>query len=266
MQEIKPVKKPTVLQSFIIGSMAGAAEVLVNHPLWTIKIRIQCGDPFTLNPRILYRSVFHSALSFIPSAALQVGLNRFFQKTILDDQKVLSKAEQIFSAFSAGAVAAIIRCPTELIMTQQRITNRNFYLTSTYIIKNQGIKALYIGFSAIVIRSGTFAVSFLAARPILKDRLVSYDTREPVASVGAGLLAGTASAVITQAFDTINAYQQSNAHHKSINMLQACKNICEQKGFLALFKGGLPRALRVASAANVMGLVNENMNNYFSKP
>ena len=243
MQEPGLFKKPTVFQSFIIGSVAGATEVLVNHPLWTIKIRIQCGDRFTLNPRILYRSVFYSAASFVPSAALQVGLNRFFQKIIFDDAKALSKKQQIFTAFSAGTASALVRCPTELIMTQQRITNKSFLFTAKHLIKNRGLSTLYLGFPAIVIRSGTFATAFLAARPILKSELMGYGIKEPVASLSSGLIAGTGSALLTQIFDTINAYQQSNAHHQSFNMLEAGKNICAQKGFLPLFKGGLPRVL-----------------------
>ena len=69
--------RPTVFQSFLIGSVAGATEVMLNHPLWSIKIRIQCGDPFTLNPRLLYRGILANIASIIPSATLQVGLNRF---------------------------------------------------------------------------------------------------------------------------------------------------------------------------------------------
>ena len=111
-----------------------------------------------------------------------------------------------------------------------------------------------------------FFIFLLTAKPMLKNELVAYGIKEPVASVSSGLIAGTGSALLTQVFDTINAYQQSNAHHKSFNMLEAGKNICAQKGFLPLFKGGLPRVLRVASAATVMGTVNEKMGAYFSKP
>ena len=39
----------TVSQSIVIGSVAGATEVFVDHPLWSIKTRMQRGDPFTFD-------------------------------------------------------------------------------------------------------------------------------------------------------------------------------------------------------------------------
>ena len=38
-------KKSTLGQSMVIGSVVGAMEVLINHPLWTIKTRMQQTPP-----------------------------------------------------------------------------------------------------------------------------------------------------------------------------------------------------------------------------
>ena len=94
--------KTSVFQSFVIGSIAGMAEVALNHPLWTIKVRIQCGNSFTLNPRLLYRGILVNMASVVPGATLQVGLNRFFQKLFFDNAQILSQPQQIVTAFLAG--------------------------------------------------------------------------------------------------------------------------------------------------------------------
>lgn len=264
--ESKKKNKPTIFQSFLAGSIAGTAEVLITHPLWTIKIRMQCGDSFTLNPRILYRSAFYNAVSLVPSIALQVGINRLIQKNVFNDVEKTSKTQQVFSAFASGIGSTLIRCPTELVMTQRRIHNKKFIVTANDLLKEKGIKVLYTGFTAIAIRSGAFATSFLVAMPTLKSKIINYGIQEPVASVSAGLISGVTSAILTQAFDTVNAYQQSRAHENSFSMIESVKKICGQRNFLPLFKGGGTRALQVASATSVIGFVNEKMNTYFSKP
>lgn len=266
-QESVPIHpaKPTIFQSFLIGSAAGATEVLVNHPLWNIKIRIQCNDPFTLNPKILYRGVLPSALSFVPGAALQVGLNRFFQKTLFVDVPQLSKAQQISTAFTAGVISALIRCPTELIMTQQRITNSSFYQTFRHLLHHNGFWSLYTGYPAIATRSGIFAASFLAITPILKSRVSELGINPAIASLSSGIIAGMTAAIVTQSFDTITAYQHAHIHKESISIYKAVKQLYDQGGILRFYRGGSPRVVRVASATCIMAWTNERLSLFFTK-
>ena len=63
--------KTTVAQSLITGSVAGAVEVLVDHPLWTIKTRLQNGEPFSLKPSVLYTGILANAASMVPITAIK---------------------------------------------------------------------------------------------------------------------------------------------------------------------------------------------------
>src|SRR5437870_758977 len=99
-------QKVTVVQSVLIGSVAGAIEVLVNHPLWTIKTRMQRGFSFTFNPYLLYRGILPNAASMMPITAMQTGLDRCFQNAFFKDARELTNSQKVVSAFVAGVGSA----------------------------------------------------------------------------------------------------------------------------------------------------------------
>lgn len=117
-KSLKLKSQTTVAQNIVIGSVAGATEVLVNHPLWSIKTGIQRGEAFSFNPTLWYRGILPNAASMIPITALQVVLNRGLLNIFFKDS-ALSNYQSIGCSFAAGIGSSLISCPTEMIMTHQ---------------------------------------------------------------------------------------------------------------------------------------------------
>jgi hypothetical protein len=258
-------KNTTVIQSLITGSVAGAVEVGVNHPLWTIKIRMQCGDPFTLNPRLLYRGIVPNAASMIPITGIQVGFDRCLLRMLYKDGAELTDFQCISSAFVAGVGSAPASCITEMVMTHQKKTGESFYTAGKYVVSNSGWRGLFTGLPATMMREGIFTPFFLAVTPILKGKVLPYVPNNGVALLVAGIGSGLGATILSQAADTLKTIQQGAAHPQQVSLGRVVREIYVKDGLYGFFRGGIPRGARVVSAVTVMGLVTDKMEALFLK-
>ena len=250
--------KITVVKSVITGSIAGAAEVSVGHPLWSIKTRLQSNQPFTLNPTVLYRGILSNAASMMPITAIQVGLNRSVQQFIFKDQQTLADWQRVACAFVAGVGSSLVSCPTEMVMTYQGKAKCGFSAAYQYLMKQGGVY-FYTGLPATAMREGIFTAFFLAVTPIFKAKIHPYCSNEYVASLGAGMSAGVGATLASQGIDTIKTLQQAADASKSVSINDAIQRIYSTQGVHGFFKGGLARGTRVMSAVTIMGWVTEKL-------
>lgn len=253
----------TVAESLFSGSIAGAVEVLVDHPLWTIKTRMQSGKSFTLNPNILYRGILPNATSMIPITGIQVGLNRCSQILCFSHSVELSTTQRLSSAFMAGVASAVISCPTEMIMTNMSEHGTSFYITAQRLIKHNGLGHLYTGGVATSMREGLFTMSFLGTSPILKKYMTDRNVNDKSASFVAGISSGVTATLTSQSFDTIKTCQQASSQR--LSFWGATKQLYSSTmGVRTFFIGSIPRGARVVSAVTLIGYVNEQIGNALS--
>lgn len=251
--------KATIMQSVLTGSVAGAAEVLIDHPLWTIKTRLQRGEPFTLNPSLLYRGIVANTASMVPITAMQVGLNTCFQNLFYGDTKELSNSQRMVSAFVAGVGSSFVGCPTEMIMTHQGKAGGGFYTAAKDLAKQGGWRCLFTGLSATAMREGVFTAFFLAGMPMFKASIQPYCSNSDAASLMAGMGAGVGATIASQGVDTIKTIQQAANVSQPVGLSDAVKKLYSAHGVHGFFKGCIPRGARVMSAVTIMGWVNEQM-------
>ncbi|HKY69618.1 MAG TPA: MC/SLC25 family protein [Gammaproteobacteria bacterium] len=257
-----------LVPSTISGGLAGATEVLVDHPFWTLKTRhqneaIPRGSKFTLNPRTLYRGIGPNMLSMIPISALQVTaaavIKRFFPEN--KHSGSTSPSIDLFSSCMGGALSATVSGPTELIMSHQQ-KGRGFITTGYHMFKTGGVRSLTTGLSGTAGRDGIFAGGYLFLAPFLKKKLKPF-TSDPVATVASGVCAGVSAAIASHPLDTLKTIQQTSQGVRNANnvenMWQIGKRIVRQEGVKALYKGGIWRGARVISAVTLMSTVNEKV-------
>ncbi len=255
--------KATVFESIVIGSVATAIEVIVNHPLWTLKTRAQCGSGFTINPQILYRGVVANMISMAPITSIQMGVDRGIQNVFFDGSMKPSNYQQIASAFVAGVASATVGCPTEMIMTQQSKLGGNFFAVGSHLIKQSGWRCLSTGFFNIAMRDGIFTVGYTVTSPYLKSKIKPYCRNDFEASVISGIGAGVPAAMASQANDTLKTIQQATDQLQPVRAVEAAKKIYSTQGVPGFFKGSFWRSARVASAITIIGTVKEKMEAQF---
>lgn len=252
--------KTTVTQSLITGSVAGAIEVLVDHPLWTIKTRLQNGDPFSLRPSVLYTGMLANAASMVPITAIQVGFNTAIQNVFFKD--ALTDRQRMGSAFIAGAFSSLVSCPTEMVMLHQGRMKTYFSSAAKHIVQQSGYSALCTGMMGTAMRDGLFTMSFLALTPILKEYLKPYCPDDAVTSIAAGVSAGVLATASSHVFDTIKTRQQKEALSKQMGFRAAARSLCATGG---IFTGVVARGARVVSAVSIIAAVTAAMEARFSR-
>lgn len=260
-------KKPqmTVMQSLITGSMAGAAEVLIDHPFWTLKTRKQRGYSLTFNPYLLYRGVLPNAASMVPITATQIGLDRCIQNLFFDKTKELSNTQRMTSAFVAGAGSALICCPTDMMMTYQGAVGGSFYAAGKYLVKQGGVSNLYTGLAANAMRDGMFTAFYLAVTPMLKGYFQPYFSKDSTATIASAVVAGVGAAMASQAVDTVKTIQQAADYSERASFKDTAKKLYSKEGVHGFFKGGAARGIRVVSAVNILTWVKEKMETKFGQ-
>lgn len=246
----------------ISGGLGGALEVLVDHPLWTLKTRLQ--DPsipkeskIKLNPRILYRGLGPNMASMMPITGLQIGAAQAVKSVIENTNvdKEISELCDLFSSAMGGFVSATVSSPTELTMSRQT-EHRGFYATMKDMIRRDGFRSLGRGFWGTANRDAIFTSTYLFGVPYIKNKLKPHISDEAATLVG-GVAAGTTGALLSQPFDAVKTAQQVSRTHTS--MWKITKEKMQQEGLRGLYKGGVPRTIRVISAVTLISTADKKM-------
>lgn len=238
-----------ILKAGLLGSFYGGTEVLVNHPLWSLKTLKQSGRNLTLNPRILYIGLPANAASMIPGTAIQVSIfesvkHQFFKQRAMDSKEGFSLA------FLAGAVSALVTGPTELLMTRQSLLNASFLRASTVLYRDWGLKGFYPGFTGQAIRDGFYAAFFLAATPKIQTTIKPWISDNKQNMLASGICSGLLAFFFSQPADTIKTLQQSGLSNGGF--ARTAMDIYRQNGCPGFFTGGSWRALRVTSGVTLI--------------
>lgn len=249
----------TVGQSIAAGAVAGALEVAINHPLWTIKTACQQGQNiYNLSFRELYRGVVPNMASMMPITAFQVGLNNGLQRVVFPSKQ--SELKDMFCALFAGGSSGFISGPTEFFMTQQGLRSKmlgvpqSFYGTAQYVWANHR-SMLFCGVPATAIRDAGFTFGYLSGMPWFKQMIAPYCYNDYVATGFSGPVTGVVSAAVTHPADSIKTVQQSAVLGTQLSISEATKVLINSKqGF---FGGLIPRAIRAAAAITIIGATKE---------
>ncbi len=277
-----------VVQKLVKGSLMGATEVAIDHPLWTIKTRLQSEKAqkldtitklkYAMHPKGLYQGVGINMLSMVPITGIQVAMAlaaskaaaRLIQVNPVHDvpeqgdknqvnNKLRKQLLDVTSAFVGGAAAATVATPAELVMTQMSTKMISARAALAYIVPNYGRWILWTGYGCTAIRDGIFTIGFLAAPGIVENAISSNLGENSKVKKAAAPIAGAMAAVASHAFDTIKTKQQEMLGNRKLSAYAATKEIVMKNGVFALFRGCVPRAARVVSAVTIMSAVDHEV-------
>lgn len=258
--EDKKKKNINPIQNAAIGIAAASAEIAIDQPLVYFKNMIQSGKTidWTKVPS-WYRGAGINLTSLGPTTAIQVAVNG-----ILNNQEAQnSPLRQMLNAWCAGAISAIASSPSEMVILHQQITGKNAWKTIQHLRNNFGANCITKGIIPTIMRDGGFACGFLALGPATKEYLKKYSDNPVVGMVGL-VGAGLFAAGVTHMFDLVKTIMQNNPSSRQ-GMIQIMRNIIALEGCKGLFKGFVPRSMRVAMAIPIMSTVTQSLQDYSSK-
>ncbi|MBP6952566.1 MAG: hypothetical protein KBC28_10330 [Alphaproteobacteria bacterium] len=259
-------------QGVISGCTAGVLDVVINHPLWAIKIMMQNGESLSFKPQSLYRGLVSNTLTMIPLTASRVAISSFLQKKSHNAHEDDSPTKMILSSFVGGMFPSLFGGPTELLRNLEHKNKMTFRETYRNYIDKKGYIRLFRGTPGVAIRDGIYTTSFSALTPLIrnyfeKERGIGAD----IAPLFAGVTSGLIAAVASHPFDTIKVIQQARSMEQDLSMLKTIKLCYETEGnswintTKRIFRGMVPRGIRTISGVVVISNTTSYLNSFFDK-
>ncbi|XP_050215006.1 mitochondrial succinate-fumarate transporter 1 [Mercurialis annua] len=271
------------------GSLGGIMEACCLQPIDVIKTRLQldtsgtykgiihCGTTVanTEGVRALWKGLTPFATHLTLKYSLRMGSNAMLQSAFKDSETgKLSNRDRVLSGFGAGVLEALaIVTPFEVVkirLQQQKglspelLKYKGPIHCARTIVRQEGVLGLWAGAAPTVMRNGTNQAAMFTAKnafDVLLWKKHEGDGRvlHPWQSMISGFLAGTAGPVCTGPFDVVKtrlmAQSREGGTLKYKGMIHAIRTIYAEEGLRALWKGLLPRLMRIPPGQAIMWAV-----------
>ncbi|KAG6596334.1 mitochondrial succinate-fumarate transporter 1-like [Cucurbita moschata] len=287
MKSIPPYMKA------VSGSLGGVMEACCLQPIDVIKTRLQldragaykgivhCGATVsrTEGVRALWKGLTPFATHLTLKYALRMGSNAVLQTAFKDSETgKLSNHARLISGFGAGVLEAlVIVTPFEVVkirLQQQKglspdlLKYKGPVHCARMIIREEGLLGLWAGAAPTVMRNGTNQAAMFTAKNAFD--VVLWNRHEgdgkvlqPWQSMVSGFLAGTAGPICTGPFDVVKtrlmAQSRGTGELKYKGMVHAIRTIYAEEGLFALWKGLLPRLMRIPPGQAIVWAVADQI-------
>ncbi|KAI5833873.1 mitochondrial carrier [Schizophyllum commune Tattone D] len=271
------------IANFAAGAIAGISEILTFYPLDVVKTRLQLatgksnvGLIGTFQSIIkeegmgrLYRGLVPPLLMEAPKRATKFAANDFWGNTYmkLTGETKMTQSLSLLTGCSAGATESFVVVPFELVKI--RLQDK----TSTYkgpmdvvkqVVKSDGLLGLYAGMESTFWRHLWWNGGYFGCIFQVKAMLPKPETQQATLmnNLVSGTVGGLVGTMINTPFDVVKSRIQSQQRVPGVVpkynwTYPALVTILREEGPAALYKGFLPKVLRLAPGGGVLLLVVE---------
>ncbi|CUM49538.1 unnamed protein product [Debaryomyces tyrocola] len=269
------------LYSFFLGSIAGCIGATVVYPIDLVKTRMQAqrhkaayANSFDCFKKIikheglkgLYSGLGAQLVGVAPEKAIKLTVNDLVRKIGTDDDGQITMNWEILAGMSAGGCQVVFTNPLEIVKIRLQMQGGaskalnpgeipHKRLSAGQIIKQLGIKGLYKGATACLLRDVPFSAIYFPTYANLKRILFNFDPNDANKKhrldswqlLIAGALAGAPAAFFTTPADVIKTRLQVESKSNEVKYRgigHAFKVILKEEGVGAFFKGSIARVFR----------------------
>ncbi|KAJ3302272.1 hypothetical protein HDV03_005211 [Kappamyces sp. JEL0829] len=276
-------EKPLPFQySLLAGAIAGVSEILAMYPLDVVKTRFQiqvgkaeyssiadCFKKMVRNEGFgsLYRGILPPIFVEAPKRAIKFGANAEYKQ--LYKNQFGFKDGVLFSMLtgsSAGVTEAlIVSAPDLLKIRMQDKRNAGLYKSTGDVVKKiiqtEGYYGLGRGIEATIWRHGVWNAGYFGVISFVQSMLPKATTKEGTMlnNFVAGAIGGTVGTICNTPFDVVKSRVQSEivAPYKYNWALPAIGKIVREEGAKSLYKGFVPKVLRLGPGGGILMVVFE---------
>lgn len=280
------------------GGSAGLIEVCIMHPLDLVKTRLQLQSLKTKN---IESEVYRGVFDCMKKMYQQEGFTSFYKgilpPILVETPKraikfmTFEQYKQLFmfgsakptpltyscAGFFAGVTEAFLVTPFETVkVTLQANRSKSAELPSTFTVARQivqehglfGHGSLFKGFIATMYRGSVFNGVYFGFYHSVKDLIPATDhhTADFFKKLAIGFISGTlgscANIPIDVAKSRIQGPQPNPPHVKYKTLSGTILTVYKEEGFLALYKGLVPKVMRLGPGGAIMLLVFEYMQTF----
>ncbi|KAM3419081.1 hypothetical protein BST61_g5033 [Cercospora zeina] len=287
------------IYQFAAGAVAGVSEILIMYPLDVVKTRVQiqgrvpvpgqdfytgmgdCFKKIVANEGFsrLYRGISAPILMEAPKRATKFAANdewgKFYRN--LFGVAKMNQSLSILTGASAGATEAFVVVPFELVKIRlqdkaQAAKYNGMIDCVTKIIRNEGPLTLYQGLESTMWRhilwnSGYFGCIF-QVRTLLPANPTGDKSIQMRNDLISGSIGGTVGTVLNTPMDVVKSRIQNSTKvvggvPKYNWAWPALGTVAKEEGFSALYKGFLPKVLRLGPGGGILLVVFTGVMDFF---
>mmetsp|Transcript_23908 Transcript_23908/g.32884 ORF Transcript_23908/g.32884 Transcript_23908/m.32884 type:complete len:320 (-) Transcript_23908:131-1090(-) len=283
----------------LAGSLGGTVEACFLQPIDVIKTRIQldsvgkykgianCGNTIIREEGVkaLWKGLTPFATHLTLKYALRMGTNATFQSFLRDKNGTLTSQSRMLAGFGAGVTEAlVVVTPFEVVkikLQQQKgcavsgFKYKGPIHCATTIVRESGPQGLWAGCTPTVMRNGTNQMCLFYMKNVFD--VFFWDKHEgdgrvlaPWQSMISGFSAAFAGPIATGPFDVAKtrmmAQEKAACGSKPYNGFFHCiMKVASEEGVLALYKGLLPRLMRIPPGQAITWAVADQLVGLYEK-
>ncbi|EEH21035.2 hypothetical protein PABG_03266 [Paracoccidioides brasiliensis Pb03] len=297
MSQEKPL--PFIYQ-FAAGAVAGVSEILVMYPLDVVKTRVQlqqgagtgeeaykgmldCFRKIIKNEGFsrLYRGITAPILMEAPKRATKFAANDSwgsFYRSLFGVEKT-NQPLAVLTGATAGATESFVVVPFELVKIRlQDKASAGKYSgmldVVSKIVKQEGPLALYNGLESTLWRHILWNAGYFGCIFQIRAQLPKPEPGNKSQQMGndlvAGSIGGTAGTIVNTPMDVVKSRIQNSPRiagsvPKYNWAWPALGTIMKEEGFGALYKGFIPKVLRLGPGGGILLVVFTGVTDFFRK-
>ncbi|XP_015433222.1 PREDICTED: mitochondrial 2-oxodicarboxylate carrier-like [Dufourea novaeangliae] len=275
------------------GGFAGFVEACIMHPMDLIKTRFQLQVKVTQNDALYYTGIRDCMKKMYANEGLAAFWKGIIPPVIMETPKRAVKFfsfeqyKKLFSNYSSkmmvfyfagfltGVTEGILVNPFEVVKVQMQSDRKHIkHSASTFAVTKRilvqqgfGLNGLNKGLSATVMRNGVFNTFYFGIYNSLLPQVHKHKEYAPELFLKfiIGFTAGTVASCMNIPFDV--AKSRIQGPQNEIQYKGTVRTICtvyRREGFRALYKGLLPKILRLGPGGAIMLIVYEHMKAYLN--
>ncbi|KAH6572962.1 hypothetical protein BASA50_009115 [Batrachochytrium salamandrivorans] len=276
--------------SLLAGAIAGVTEIITMYPLDVVKTRFQIQVGNTEYKSIadcfrkiikaegaaaLYRGIIPPIMVEAPKRAIKFGANDQYRQLYMKEFGFEeSQGLAVMTGVSAGITEALLVTTPELVkIRMQDKRNAGLYKGSgdvvSKIMKQEGFLTFGRGLEATMWRHGAWNGGYFGVITLIRSNLPKAESKEGVLlnNFIAGAIGGTVGTIINTPFDVAKTRVQSQMTLplKYNWTLPAIATIAREEGVGALYKGFMPKVLRLGPGGGILLVVFDFVSGYIRK-
>ncbi|KAJ1980255.1 mitochondrial aspartate-glutamate transporter agc1 [Dimargaris cristalligena] len=289
-ETLVPTTAPTGLTKLVHkllgGAVAGITGTLIIYPLDIVKTRLQNQRPNAQGVlpyrhgvdcfrqlvrhegmRGVYRGLVPNLVGITPEKAIKLAVNDFTREWLAgrylapgQSESQLGPGYGMIAGATAGVCQVIVTNPMEIVKINMQVAGTTPGApkpTAMGLVRQLGLRGLYRGTPATLLRDVPFSVVFFPTHAILKSQLADPLTGQtPFYGVFlSGMVAAFFAAGAVTPADVIKTRLQTSTKYHGVR--DCFQDIVRNEGPQALFKGVLPRCCIVAPLFGIALLTYE---------
>jgi solute carrier family 25 2-oxodicarboxylate transporter 21 len=269
-------KKQPFWHNLVAGGVAGVSEILVMYPLDVVKTRAQLhvGSGSSMFSTLvhmvknegfgMYRGLLAPILVEAPKRSVKFAANSAYQPFFASKDGRMSRAGSVAAGVCAGITEAFVVVPFELVKIRlQAKENKGKYKGTldcvVKIAREEGLMAFTNGLESTLWRHALWNGGYFGMIPTVKGILPppATETGKQLQNFVAGALAGTFGTILNTPADVVKSriQNQPKTARKYNWAVPAIRTVAREEGFGALYKGFVPKVLRLGPGGGILLVV-----------